>query len=302
MIKATNVTKRYSQKLALDAINLSIPKGGVYGLLGPNGAGKTSFIRIMNQITAPDVGQVYFGDRSLQPKDIARIGYLPEERGLYKKMKVGEQVLYLARLKGLSTAEAKLRAKKWFERLEMADFWEKKVEDLSKGMAQKVQFVTTVLHEPELLIFDEPFTGFDPINTNLIKREILRLSKEGATVIFSTHRMESVEEICDHIGLINNGQVMVEGPLLDIRKRYQNGTYSFVVKEAVEQWGEGTLLQESKHHTGYSYTVKFEHYPGTVVSELAAKGTLVAFEEVLPSVQDIFIEIVENGAKLVPHE
>ncbi|NDH78227.1 MAG: ATP-binding cassette domain-containing protein [Flavobacteriia bacterium] len=302
MIKATNVTKRYSQKLALDAINLSIPKGSVYGLLGPNGAGKTSFIRIMNQITAPDEGQVYFGDRALQPRDIARIGYLPEERGLYKKMKVGEQVLYLARLKGLSTAEAKLRAKKWFERLEMADFWEKKVEDLSKGMAQKVQFVTTVLHEPELLIFDEPFTGFDPINTNLIKREILRLSKEGATVIFSTHRMESVEEICDHIGLINNGQVMVEGPLLDIRKRYQNGTYSFVVKEAVDQWGEGTLLQESKHHTGHSYTVKFERYPGTVVSELAAKGTLVAFEEVLPSVQDIFIEIVENGAKLVPHE
>ena len=302
MIKATNVTKRYSQKLALDAINLSIPKGSVYGLLGPNGAGKTSFIRIMNQITAPDEGQVYFGDRALQPKDIARIGYLPEERGLYKKMKVGEQVLYLARLKGLSTAEAKLRAKKWFERLEMADFWEKKVEDLSKGMAQKVQFVTTVLHEPELLIFDEPFTGFDPINTNLIKREILRLSKEGATVIFSTHRMESVEEICDHIGLINNGQVMVEGPLLDIRKRYQNGTYSFVVKEAVDQWDEGTLLQESKHHTGHSYTVKFERYPGTVVSELAAKGTLVAFEEVLPSVQDIFIEIVENGAKLVPHE
>ena len=302
MIKATNVTKRYSQKLALDAINLSIPKGSVYGLLGPNGAGKTSFIRIMNQITAPDEGQVYFGDRALQPKDIARIGYLPEERGLYKKMRVGEQVLYLARLKGLSTAEAKLRAKKWFERLEMADFWEKKVEDLSKGMAQKVQFVTTVLHEPELLIFDEPFTGFDPINTNLIKREILRLSKEGATVIFSTHRMESVEEICDHIGLINNGQVMVEGPLLDIRKRYQNGTYSFVVKEAVEQWGEGTLLQESKHHTGHSYTVKFERYPGAVVGELAAKGTLVAFEEVLPSVQDIFIEIVENGAKLVPHE
>ena len=302
MIKATNVTKRYSQKLALDAINLSIPKGSVYGLLGPNGAGKTSFIRIMNQITAPDEGQVYFGDRALQPRDIARIGYLPEERGLYKKMKVGEQVLYLARLKGLSTAEAKLRAKKWFERLEMADFWEKKVEDLSKGMAQKVQFVTTVLHEPELLIFDEPFTGFDPINTNLIKREILRLSKEGATVIFSTHRMESVEEICDHIGLINNGQVMVECPLLDIRKRYQNGTYSFVVKEAVEQWGDGTLLQESKHHTGHSYTVKFERYPGAVVGELAAKGTLVAFEEVLPSVQDIFIEIVENGAKLVPHE
>jgi len=302
MIKATNVSKRYSQKLALDAINLSIPKGSIYGLLGPNGAGKTSFIRIMNQITAPDEGQVYFGDRILQPNDIERIGYLPEERGLYKKMKVGEQVLYLARLKGLRTTEAKLRAKKWFERLEMVDFWEKKVEDLSKGMAQKVQFVTTVLHEPELLIFDEPFTGFDPINTNLIKREILRLSKEGATVIFSTHRMESVEEICDHIGLINNGQVMVEGPLLDIRKRYQNGTYSFLVKKTVEHWGEGTVLQESKHHMGHSYMVKFKDYPGTMIGELAARGRLVAFEEVLPSVQDIFIEIVENGPKLVPNE
>jgi len=159
-----------------------------------------------------------------------------------------------------------------------------------------------VLHEPELLIFDEPFTGFDPINTNLIKREILRLSKEGATVIFSTHRMESVEEICDHIGLINNGQVMVEGPLLDIRKRYQNGTYSFVVKKAIEHWGHGTVMQESKHHTGHSYEVKFKDYPKMMIGELATKGTLVAFEEVLPSVQDIFIEIVENGAKLVPHE
>ncbi len=301
MIKATNVSKRYSKKLALDGVNLNIPKGSIYGLLGPNGAGKTSFIRIMNQITAPDEGEVWFGDRKLQPSDIARIGYLPEERGLYKKMKVGEQVLYLARLKGLTTAEAKSRAKLWFERLEMNDFWDKKVEDLSKGMAQKVQFVTTVLHQPELLIFDEPFTGFDPINTNLIKKEIKRLSAEGATVIFSTHRMESVEEICDHIGLINNGQVMVEGPLLDIRKEYQNGTYAITTKNEVAQWGDAEIISKNSHHMGIAYMVKSESYPGTTVSALAQSGNLVSFEEVLPSVQDIFIEIVEHGPKTNRH-
>ncbi len=301
MIKATNVTKRYSKKVALDGVNLCIPKGSIYGLLGPNGAGKTSFIRIMNQITAPDEGEVWFGERKLEPSDIRRIGYLPEERGLYKKMKVGEQVLYLARLKGLTTAEAKSRAKLWFERLEMEDFWDKKVEDLSKGMAQKVQFVTTVLHQPELLIFDEPFTGFDPINTNLIKKEIKRLSEEGATVIFSTHRMESVEEICDHIGLINNGQVMVEGPLLDIRKNYQNGTYSFITKSAVPQWENAVVMSQSTHHMGHAYTIQSTTYPGKLVSALAEAGNLVSFEEVLPSVQDIFIEVVENGPKTDQH-
>lgn len=301
MIKATNVTKRYSKKVALDGVNLCIPKGSIYGLLGPNGAGKTSFIRIMNQITAPDEGEVWFGERKLEPTDIRRIGYLPEERGLYKKMKVGEQVLYLARLKGLTTAEAKSRAKLWFKRLEMEDFWDKKVEDLSKGMAQKVQFVTTVLHQPELLIFDEPFTGFDPINTNLIKKEIKRLSEEGATVIFSTHRMESVEEICDHIGLINNGQVMVEGPLLDIRKNYQNGTYSFITKSAVPQWENAVVMSQSTHHMGHAYTIQATTYPGKLVSALAEAGNLVSFEEVLPSVQDIFIEVVENGPKTDQH-
>ena len=231
MIRAKDVRKQYGNKVALANINLNIPSGSIYGLLGPNGAGKTSFIRIMNQITAPDSGVVLFDNEPLKPADIGRIGYLPEERGLYKKMKVGEQVLYLAKLKGLSSSEAKSRAKEWFVRLEMEDFWEKKVEDLSKGMDQKVQFVTTVLHSPALLIFDEPFTGFDPINTNLIKNEIKRLNQEGATVIFSTHRMESVEEICDHIGLINNGKVMAEGLLLDIRKHYMNGTYAFTTRE-----------------------------------------------------------------------
>ena len=296
MIKAANVRKQYGNKVALNDINLNIPKGSIYGLLGPNGAGKTSFIRIMNQITAPDSGTVTFGDQELAPADIARIGYLPEERGLYKKMKVGEQVLYLAKLKGLNSAEAKSRAKDWFVRLEMESFWEKKVEDLSKGMAQKVQFVTTVLHKPELLIFDEPFTGFDPINTNLIKKEIKRLNEEGATVIFSTHRMESVEEICDHIGLINNGEVMIEGSLLDIRKHYMNGTYAFTTKD--QQSFAAMDVQERDHtHTGHRAIIKAENYPSKVVQDLASSGQLIGFEEVLPSVADIFIDIVENGPK-----
>ena len=211
-------------------------------------------------------------------------------------MKVGEQVLYLAKLKGLSAAEAKSRAKEWFVRLEMESFWEKKVEDLSKGMAQKVQFVTTVLHKPELLIFDEPFTGFDPINTNLIKKEIKRLNKEGATVIFSTHRMESVEEICDYIGLINQGEVMVEGPLLDIRRHYMNGTYAFTTK--TEQTFAGlNVLSRDHQHTGYTTTIKSDHYPSGIIQELASSNELLGFEEVLPSVSDVFIDIVQNGPK-----
>ena len=297
MITAKGVSKFYNNKVALDAIDLDIPKGSIYGLLGPNGAGKTSFIRIMNQITAPDTGEVLFDGKVLEPGDIGRIGYLPEERGLYKKMKVGEQVLYLARLKGLSTAEAKKRAREWFERLEMMDWWEKKVEDLSKGMAQKVQFVTTVLHQPPLLIFDEPFTGFDPINTNLIKDEIIRLNKNGATIIFSTHRMESVEEICDHIGLINEGKVMEEGPLLDIRKKYQDHTYAFTTSAPVENWHGAKVLKEGKNHLGHTAVVHHEGYPDALVAELATAKKLLAFEEVLPSVSDVFIEIVKNGPK-----
>ena len=296
MIRAKDVRKQYGNKVALANINLNIPSGSIYGLLGPNGAGKTSFIRIMNQITAPDSGVVLFDNEPLKPADIGRIGYLPEERGLYKKMKVGEQVLYLAKLKGLSSSEAKSRAKEWFVRLEMEDFWEKKVEDLSKGMAQKVQFVTTVLHKPALLIFDEPFTGFDPINTNLIKNEIKRLNQEGATVIFSTHRMESVEEICDHIGLINNGKVMVEGFLLDIRKHYMNGTYAFTTKE--EQTFSGMdVLYRDLQHTGHTAIIKSEAYPSALIQKLAKESQLLGFEEVLPRVSDIFIDIVNNGPK-----
>ena len=296
MIKAKDVCKLYGNKIALANINLNIPSGSIYGLLGPNGAGKTSFIRIMNQITAPDSGVVFFDNEPLKPTDIERIGYLPEERGLYKKMKVGEQVLYLAKLKGLSNSEAKSRAKEWFVRLEMEDFWEKKVEDLSKGMAQKVQFVTTVLHKPALLIFDEPFTGFDPINANLIKNEIKRLNQEGATVIFSTHRMESVEEICDHIGLINNGEVMVQGLLLDIRKHYMNGTYAFTTKE--EQTFSGIdVLHRNFLHTGHTAIINSVTYPSTLIQNLAKENQLLGFEEVLPRVSDIFIDIVNNGPK-----
>ena len=265
MITAKKVTKEYSAKRALDAVDLCIPKGSIYGLLGPNGAGKTSFIRIMNQITAPDHGDVYFGAELLRPIDIARIGYLPEERGLYKKMKVGEQVLYLARLKGLTTNEAKSKAKEWFERLEMTGWWDKKVEDLSKGMAQKVQFVTTVLHEPELLIFDEPFTGFDPINTNLIKNEIKRLNENGATVIFSTHRMESVEEICDHIGLIDNGKVMIEGNLLEIRKHYKDGTFAFTTRTSISDWGKHEVLSQKEDPMGYRTVLKAVAFPKDLV-------------------------------------
>ena len=302
MITAKKVTKEYSAKRALDAVDLYIPKGSIYGLLGPNGAGKTSFIRIMNQITAPDDGAVYFGAELLRPSDIARIGYLPEERGLYKKMKVGEQVLYLARLKGLTTSEAKSKAKEWFERLEMTGWWDKKVEDLSKGMAQKVQFVTTVLHEPELLIFDEPFTGFDPINTNLIKNEIKRLNENGATVIFSTHRMESVEEICDHIGLIDNGKVMIEGNLLEIRKHYKDGTFAFTTRTSITDWGEYEVLSQKEDPMGYRTILKAVAFPKDLVISLSQKEALVAFEEVLPTVNDIFIEIVKNGPKPWNHE
>ena len=296
MITAKEVTKHYGEKIALGGVNLNIPKGSIYGLLGPNGAGKTSFIRIMNQINAPDSGEILFNNRPLHITDISRIGYLPEERGLYKKMKVGEQVLYLAKLKGLTTAQAKERARSWFDRLDMRSFWDKKVEDLSKGMAQKVQFVTTVLHEPELLIFDEPFTGFDPINTNLIKNEIKRLNSEGATVIFSTHRMESVEEICTDIGLINNGNVMVEGPLLEIRKRYKDGTYSFTTTVPFK-FEQNTFVSKGDIHTGYQTVLKLDVYPKDLVIDLAQKGQLIAFEEVLPKVSDIFIDIVQNGPK-----
>jgi ABC-2 type transport system ATP-binding protein len=233
IIKTEGVVKQYGAYRALDEVSIAIPQGSVYGVLGPNGAGKTTLIRIINRITAPDSGRVLFDGRPIAPGDVTRIGYLPEERGLYKKMKVGEQVLYFAGLKGLSKAEATRRAHEWFTRLQIEGWWNKKVEELSKGMAQKVQFVTTVLHEPELLIFDEPFSGFDPLNAEILKNEMLRLRDNGATIIFSTHNMASVEEVCTHITLINKGRAVVNGTLEEVRKQFGSVQERVVVRESM---------------------------------------------------------------------
>ena len=220
-LKIRNVEKRFVNQYALDDVSLTVPENSIYGLLGPNGAGKTTLIRIINRITAPDKGEIYLKGHKIQMKDVFRIGYLPEERGLYKKMKVGEQALYLAQLKGMNKHDAVKKLKYWFEKFEIQDWWDKKIEELSKGMQQKIQFVTTVVHEPELLIFDEPFSGFDPINANLLKNEVLNLKKKGATIIFSTHNMGSVEELCDHITLINKAENILEGPIDQIRNQYK---------------------------------------------------------------------------------
>ncbi len=302
ILKVEGVSKRYTEHLALDNVSLSIPKGSVYGLLGPNGAGKSTLIRIINRITAPDSGAVYFGDRPLAPNDIYRIGYLPEERGLYKKMKIGEQAIFFARLKGLSRVEATLRLKKWFIKFGIEDWWDKKVEDLSKGMAQKVQFIITILHEPELLIFDEPFSGFDPINANLLKEEILELRERGATVIFSTHNMSSVEEICDHITLINKSKNILSGSVDEIR--HQHGSNIF---EITYQGDEQTLrsalttgcevLEGSQGQSVYStlkISVPSSELVRPTITALNESIDLRGFNEVIPSMNDIFIRAVSG--------
>lgn len=222
-LQANHVTKSFSNHLALDNVSIQVPRGQVFGLLGPNGAGKTTLIRVINRITAPDSGEVVFNGRPMQPEDVCNIGYLPEERGLYKKMKVGEQAIYLARLKGLSHLEAKHRLIEWFERLEIMPWWDKKLEELSKGMQQKVQFVITVLHKPQLLIFDEPFSGFDPVNAELLKSEILKLRDEGHTIIYSTHNMASVEDVCDNIALIDHSRVVLQGPVQEVKRQFADG-------------------------------------------------------------------------------
>lgn len=299
-IEAINVSKSYQKHIALDNLSVQIPKGSIYGLLGPNGAGKTTFIRLLNQITAPDSGEILFDGKQLKPSDIQRIGYLPEERGLYKKMKVGEQSLYLAKLKGLSDAEAKRKLKYWFEKFEIAQWWNKKIEELSKGMAQKIQFVTTVLHEPELLIFDEPFSGFDPINTNLIKSEIQELKKKGATIIFSTHRMESVEEICDHIALINKSKKILEGPVASIKNEFRTNRYEVSGIPATEPLNlPEAISQESiKFSNGImNLTFKIEDGigPNDLLKILIPQMEIHDFNEVIPSVNDIFIQKVQGN-------
>lgn len=299
IIEVQNVTKRYSNHLALDNISLAIQKGVVYGLLGPNGAGKTTLIRILNQITAPDSGIVLFNGNPISRKDIEKIGYLPEERGLYKKMKVGEEAMYLAQLKGLSKQEALERLKTWFIKFEIQNWWNKKVEELSKGMQQKLQFITTVVHRPDFLILDEPFSGLDPINTNLIRQELLELKKQGTTIIISTHNMASVEEICDEICLINKAHKILEGNLAEIKQRFKENVFSLTLngERAIPAFPDKfSVMETSSSANQHYYVVKV--LDGGSANQLLQfvmdYGNVLAFNEVLPSMNDIFIQQVEK--------
>ena len=305
LLVADSISKNFGDFKALNEVSIAVPKGSIFGLLGPNGAGKTTLIRIINQITMPDTGRVLLDGLPLKPENVRDIGYLPEERGLYKSMKVGEQVLYLAQLKGLSKQEAKKRLKYWFDKLEIGDWWNKKIQELSKGQAQKIQFIVTVLHKPKLLIFDEPFSGFDPINASLIKDEILQLRDEGATVIFSTHRMESVEELCDQIALIHKSNKILDGKLTDIKRQFKTNTF------------EVGLQSSNPEEVTRQIKEKFEVFPATfrnlnndvkiniklpqetssndLLSFLTSKAEIHHFVEVVPSVNDIFIQTVKNN-------
>ena len=303
ILQVENVTKRYSAHTALSDVSLEVPQGSIYGLLGPNGAGKSTLIRVVNRITLPDEGRVLFKGKPITDDDIYRIGYLPEERGLYKKMKVGEQAIFFARLKGMSRREAIARLKEWFVRFGIEEWWNKTVEDLSKGMAQKVQFITTILHKPELLIFDEPFSGFDPINANLLKQEILRLRDEGATVIFSTHNMSSVEEICDHITLINKSRNILSGSTDEVRRRFGENVFELIYApgESALEPALGSLAEVLEQgevaDTPYS-SMRIRINDGVSVRECIGRANeaveLRSFKEVIPSMNDIFIRAVEG--------
>lgn len=299
-IEVRNVVKQYSGHRALDDVSLTVPKGCVYGLLGPNGAGKTSLIRILNQITQPDSGEVLFNGRPANADDVRNIGYLPEERGLYKKMKVGEQIIYLARLKGMGRADAMTETAKWLERFDLTEWRNKKIEALSKGMAQKVQFIATVIHRPELLIFDEPFSGFDPVNAEQLKREILRLRDEGSTILFSTHNMASVEEVCERITLINHAKVVLEGNVMEVRRRHSKHLYSidlhgdtplapaegiFTV-ERCEASASGGIHAEIRLHDGVATR--------DAIAFINSRYELCGFAEQLPNMNEVFIETVKQ--------
>jgi ABC-2 type transport system ATP-binding protein len=304
ILVAENVSKNYGNHTALSNISLEIPKNCIYGLLGPNGAGKTTLIRIINQISFPDTGKVFFDGEALAPHHIAAIGYLPEERGLYKSMKVGEQALYLAQLKGLSKTEAKKRLKYWFDRFEIGDWWNKKIQELSKGMAQKIQFIVTVLHEPKLLIFDEPFSGFDPINANKIKDEILELKEKGTSIIFSTHRMESVEELCEYITLIHESEKLIDGKLSDIKKAYKNNIFKIGLQTDKNEESLMKSLNGDFQITQSAYSIAEKQFDLTVqlpsedtsviLKKLAALGNINHFNETIPSANDIFIQTVKS--------
>ena len=303
ILEVQNVVKQYGNYTALNNVSLQVPKGSIYGLLGPNGAGKTSLIRIINQITMPDSGVVLLDGEKLKPEHVQYIGYMPEERGLYKTMKVGEQCLYLAQLKGMPEAEAKKQLKYWFEKLEIQGWWDKKIQELSKGMAQKIQFVVTVLHNPKLLILDEPFSGFDPVNANLIKDEIIELNKKGTSVIFSTHRMESVEEMCDYIALIHKSNKLIEGKLEDVKRQHRTNTFQVGI---VTNNIEGLMLQlthkfilNQTNFKSLNDDLKLEVHLGQynsneLLSILTQFGQVTHFVEKIPSVNDIFIQTVSQ--------
>ena len=291
---AKDVVKEYGNYIALNKVNITVPKGSIYGLLGPNGAGKTTLMRIINQITAPDSGILIFDGTPLSKYHVSDIGYLPEERGLYKKMKVGEQALYLAQLKGMSYDEALEKLKFWFEKLDILSWWNKKVEELSKGMAQKIQFVVTVIHEPKLLIFDEPFSGFDPINAAIIRREILELSKNGTTIIFSTHRMESVEEICDHIALINKAQTILEGPIEEIKKQFANNSYEVITTgEELNQNDYFSIINQKG--SSYSLLLKEGKTQQEALQSIIQQTKIISFRKKIPSMEQIFIKAINNA-------
>jgi ABC-2 type transport system ATP-binding protein len=305
IFSARNVNKVFADTKALTDVSISVNKQSIFGLLGPNGAGKTTLIRIINQITAPDSGEVYLEGRKMTRADIEHIGYLPEERGLYKKMKIGDQAIYLAQLKGMSRHDAVKNLKKWFEKFEIMSWWNKSIEELSKGMQQKVQFITTIVHQPKLLIFDEPFSGFDPINANLLKKEILQLRDDGATIIFSTHNMESVEELCDNIALINKSVKIVDGQIDEIRERYKSnvfevrykGSFNLVDKALNNQF---KILNHIENNRLNQITIEYLHGKSNndLIQALIPVSEILSFEEKIPSMNDVFIRAVEESNKI----
>lgn len=301
-LRVENIDKRFARHTALSNVNLSVEKGKIFGLLGPNGAGKTTLIRIINQIIAPDNGEIIFNGKPIKPSDVEHIGYLPEERGLYKKMKVGEQALYLARLKGLTKSDATKKLKEWFVKFQIDDWWNRKVEELSKGMQQKVQFIVTILHNPELLIFDEPFSGFDPINAKILKDEIISLKKNGTTIIFSTHNMESVEELCDNIALINKSEKILDGNINEIKETYKSNIFEVEFRGYFNKVGASLsanyeILDVNENND--CSTAKFKLLNNTstneLISSLIPHGEIVAFNEIIPNMNEIFIHVVNQN-------
>ncbi len=296
LLEVENVVKQFAGHRALDGVSLTVPENTVYGLLGPNGAGKTTLIRIINCITAPDSGEVRLNGKKMTAEDVRHIGYLPEERGLYKKMKIGEQALYLARLRGMSKADALKSLKYWFEKFEIQTWWDKKVEELSKGMAQKVQFITTILHDPKLLIFDEPFSGFDPVNADLLKREILELRDKGATIIFSTHNMATVEDLCENISLVDNAKIVLQGNVSEIRASHATNTYLIKTKKMLEVNGFELLDSQFKNGIYESKLKKsIEDSNNSLIEKLIKQTEIISFDEILPSMNDIFIKTVSRA-------